>query len=425
MVPEGVCEKIPNLLISTTENGVQNSSSLLAAYKLFDKYLDEEAIPRPVVVVSDGHSSRFDYDVLSFLQKKQIRLFLSPPDMTGVLQLLDQINRTLHKSYKVCKEEMFNQLSTINREAFMLILTEVWGKWATKEAIIRAGTRVRVTPEGLSVEFMQQDKFEVAAKLLEEPTEERSITFSPTKEQNVRRASKEYYEIKIKNLEEELKKIKGEGLDLGSVSGLLPVTPKVKKPKLSKEKIRVTQVCASMEGKKVIEVVKELREKKEEVERKKEARLREKRDVKEAFIRCKNQCVCKKEKCDAIGYKQCPKCLDVLRSACSKKTCQNEDGTKSKMLLPAAVESECSRKKRKIARRSETSESESDIEDFDDDTVDLTKVIKKNVAEATSSKRAPRRRKVQHDDINDDEEDELSSRVIAGDKPMKYDDVSV
>ena len=101
MVPAGVCEKIPHLLVSTTDNGVQTSKSLLAAYKLFDKYLEEESVDRLVVLVSDGHSSRFDCDILSFLKEKGIRLFLSPPDTTGILQLLDQINQMLHKCYKL------------------------------------------------------------------------------------------------------------------------------------------------------------------------------------------------------------------------------------------------------------------------------------------------------------------------------------
>ena len=92
MVPDGMTDKVENLLISTTENGVQTALSLLDAYKLFDQYLTEKGVERPVVVISDGHSSRFDFDVLQFLEKAKIYLFLSPPDTTGLLQLLDLRN---------------------------------------------------------------------------------------------------------------------------------------------------------------------------------------------------------------------------------------------------------------------------------------------------------------------------------------------
>ena len=66
MAPKVAVKNIKNLTVSSTENGCQNHSSMLDAYKRFDKYLDEENIVRPVVVLSDGPSSRFDFAVLKF-----------------------------------------------------------------------------------------------------------------------------------------------------------------------------------------------------------------------------------------------------------------------------------------------------------------------------------------------------------------------
>ena len=83
MAPKEAVDNIENLLISTTEKGSQDHKSLRDAYKCFDSYLTKKNIQRPVVLLSDGHTSRFDYDVLSFLRDNQIRLFLSPPDTTG------------------------------------------------------------------------------------------------------------------------------------------------------------------------------------------------------------------------------------------------------------------------------------------------------------------------------------------------------
>ena len=124
MAPKTVVDKI-NLLISTTDTGCQDHTLLLSSYKLFDKYLDEKKIERPVVLTSDGHSSRFDYEVLKFCHEKKIRLFISPPDTTGVIQLLDQCNRNINLEYKVTKADLFTPTMKVNREGFMLSLAKM------------------------------------------------------------------------------------------------------------------------------------------------------------------------------------------------------------------------------------------------------------------------------------------------------------
>ena len=108
MAPPEAVEKIEHLLISNTERGSSDNKSLLAAYKEFDCYLTTNNIQRPVVIVSDGHSSRFNYEVMKFLKEKNICLFLSPPDTTGLTQLLDQVNKSLHLAYKNEKQNQFS-----------------------------------------------------------------------------------------------------------------------------------------------------------------------------------------------------------------------------------------------------------------------------------------------------------------------------
>nr|XP_047129891.1 uncharacterized protein LOC124809920 [Hydra vulgaris]XP_047129892.1 uncharacterized protein LOC124809920 [Hydra vulgaris] len=83
MAPKTAVKNIKNLIISFTEKGSQDNYSLLDLHKKFDIYLSEENIQRPVVMLADGHSSRFDYNVLHFLHEKKINLFISPPDTTG------------------------------------------------------------------------------------------------------------------------------------------------------------------------------------------------------------------------------------------------------------------------------------------------------------------------------------------------------
>ena len=60
MAPEVAVEKINNLLISVIDNGYQNGASCLESCKLFEKYLTKEKVTLPIVMLSDGHSSRFD-----------------------------------------------------------------------------------------------------------------------------------------------------------------------------------------------------------------------------------------------------------------------------------------------------------------------------------------------------------------------------
>ena len=167
MAPAETVNKIQHLLVTTSESGVTDHKTLLAAYQEFDKYLTDKNILRPVVLLSDGHSSRFDYEVMIFLQSKNIRLFLTPPDTTGVTQLLDQLNKNLHHEYRETKDSLFTSVQTVNKEAFMIILGHIWSKWASQESIVKAAKRVGITTTGLEVGHMQQDKFDRAAEVLE------------------------------------------------------------------------------------------------------------------------------------------------------------------------------------------------------------------------------------------------------------------
>ena len=163
MFPPIALENIPHLLVSTTERGSQTTKSLRAAYEEFKRYLTEKNVERPVVVLTDGHSSRFDLDLLKFLVEHEIYMFLTPPDTTGITQLLDQVNKGLHHAYRNSKGELFDSNAKVEREGFMMVLGNMWPTWVSREALVNAGKRVGVGSEGLSVEYMQKDKFEQAA----------------------------------------------------------------------------------------------------------------------------------------------------------------------------------------------------------------------------------------------------------------------
>ena len=118
----------------------------------------------------------------------------------GVTQLLDQVNCTLHLRYKNSKHELFTTARNINREGFMHILANMWDGWVSKQSLLKAAKRVGVTATGLNVNFMQSEKFEQAAGILEgNNTSEvqetpHAYVLSP---QNIRKNSALYWKSKI------------------------------------------------------------------------------------------------------------------------------------------------------------------------------------------------------------------------------------
>ena len=91
MAPEVSNNEIENLLISVNETGTTDYKSLLAAYKNLDQVLKERKIPRPIVILADGHGSRFNDGVMQYCDDKKMQQFILPPDTSGVTQKHDQL----------------------------------------------------------------------------------------------------------------------------------------------------------------------------------------------------------------------------------------------------------------------------------------------------------------------------------------------
>lgn len=47
------------------------------------------------------------YYVFTFFMKKQIQLFIAPPNIIGATQLLNQVNQKLHSEYQAKKTKLF------------------------------------------------------------------------------------------------------------------------------------------------------------------------------------------------------------------------------------------------------------------------------------------------------------------------------
>ena len=131
MAPEST-KNISNLLVSVNKSGVTDHDTLLAAYKELDIILSEKEIQRPVLIIADGHGSRFHEGVLEFLQERFMYMFILPPDTSGGTQVHDQMNAKLHSLYDQKKELLYTSISTLNRECFMNILSEAWAEFAAQ-----------------------------------------------------------------------------------------------------------------------------------------------------------------------------------------------------------------------------------------------------------------------------------------------------
>ena len=66
------------------------------------------------------------------------------------------------------KANLFTDFNTLNREAFMPILANIWEKWVSKEILVNAARKVGVTTTQLSVDMMQKNKFERAADVMDQ-----------------------------------------------------------------------------------------------------------------------------------------------------------------------------------------------------------------------------------------------------------------
>ena len=155
MAPEIAVNNIPNLTISVNKSGASDNITLLAVYKELNHHLNDINTKCPV----NGHGSRFNEKVFSFLEQNQMWLFILPPDTTGITQMHDQINNQLHDEYEKTKSELYSEMSNLNRESFITILGDVENKWATPGLLVKPGKHVGISINRLNVNWMQQDKF--------------------------------------------------------------------------------------------------------------------------------------------------------------------------------------------------------------------------------------------------------------------------
>ena len=371
MAPETAVKQIRNLLVSTTESGYQDHNTCLAVHKTFKKAILEKEGKLPVISLTDGHSTRFDPEVLRFCRKSEINQFLGPPNTTSSTQVLDQLFALLHAAYNDQRDLLFDE--GVNRERFMLILADIWNEWATPERIQNAAKRCGISSSGFNVNDMDQEPFERARLLLQkENSQSTPSKFVDTPEEmttptGMRKDTKAYWKWKATAAIEYVKHLKETPIspeevmpDLMSVRRAAPVMRETRKS------VRLSGTHGSMEAGMALEKVEEKRKQEEEKEKEKERKRGEKEEQVGIFSRCEKACMCKTKECKASALKKCQSCGRVLKSQCQQKSCMGENGDKPKMLLPA-----CKRKFLKVDEVYSSCESgESDWEN-DDPKLDL------------------------------------------------------
>ena len=117
-----------------------------------------------------------------------------------------------------------------------------------------------------------------------------SSTLSPDSPKHLPKGSAMYSKAKFGMAQQLIHDCNEKSLRLEEIPGPLTVQ-KVKPKQLTKSSTRVTQVHGSMEAKDVINLVKSIKEQKEQKVKSKEIQMKKKEKDKEDFYRCKSKCV--------------------------------------------------------------------------------------------------------------------------------------
>ena len=232
-------------------------------------------------------------------------LFIVAHNTSGVTQMHDQINNSLHDEYEKSKSELYSEMSNLKWESFMIILADVWNKWATLDLIVKSGKHVGISINGLNVNWMQQDKFRRAGALLEpavsSPLSSSGSSVLLSSPVRVQKKTSAYYLYKLNKSLELIEKLQSTSVTPDELPGLLPLRKIA--PKKTKAE-RITQVCGSMRAKKMSKVQETKVQEKEKEKRKKN--IQRKKDIKIAFMCCKDKCLCEgKRKCATASLKMC------------------------------------------------------------------------------------------------------------------------
>jgi len=193
---------------------------LLAGYKILDNVLETRSVKQPILVIADGHASRFDEDVMSLCQKKDLRQFILPPYTSEVTQKHNQLNDRLHKKYEEAKANKFSCYAALNSEDFMTFLSVSVNmeRVGSTGGNSKSWEKGRHQASGLHVTWMDQGKFERAESIINPRTPEKAQSSSTIDSLlHLRKGTLEYYKYKYEQAKEKMETLEKTPFDQRSV----------------------------------------------------------------------------------------------------------------------------------------------------------------------------------------------------------------
>ena len=283
-------------LVTANENGVQTAESFMEHITLFDVELTKRDVPRPVVLLSDSHSSRKDTRVLELCKQLQIRLFFEPADTSGFLQALDQINKQCHERYKKEKNR-FKRSRTLNHGTdslntadFLSILARMWPHWSCPSDRVRSFERVGITQQIINTADIDRSKFVIEKPAPPPPP----LNITPESPVGVRKNSAEYWQGKFKSALGIIKELTD--TEVGpKAAGVLEVQVVQRKKNLSQR--RITEGHGSVSMQNLLEKRKAQEQERENEEAAKKRRVDEREEKKAADVKAKEELVAKFKAC--------------------------------------------------------------------------------------------------------------------------------
>ncbi|KAK3277363.1 hypothetical protein CYMTET_14622 [Cymbomonas tetramitiformis] len=199
------------LLVSPTEKGVQTGDTLGDRMDMLDKEVTARGLPRPLIILTDGHKSRFSHQVLSKCREYQFKMYVERSNSSQFLQALDQFNKKFHNQYikakKNYKKEKVVQLTResgkphssgdikLSKIDFLIIFSRISLDWCTAEDRRTSFRVVGILQNALAPSEIDRKAFIVQP---ESPKATSVVTFGPVASpEDVRKNSTGYWKAKF------------------------------------------------------------------------------------------------------------------------------------------------------------------------------------------------------------------------------------
>jgi hypothetical protein len=319
-------------LLSNTECGVQTGESCLEAYKMLDRELTARGIPRPVVMMTDNHSSRKAEAVLAFCKKVGIRQFFEISNASGFLQALDQYNRMFHQKYRQEKERYkmarrpaggSSQVS-LNIQDFLAITCAIWPFWSSPMDRRTSFRKVGIEQDSIAAGNINRSKFSMAAPPQPAAAPMSIDVPSPA---GVRKGSNAYYRHKLEASQGIIAELASREVGPAE-SGIMGVADAQPKRDASRRRLTDGHGSSTMQDlhgqRKRARLSREAAAAQAQTKSVARAEAKAAKSASAAALlakwkACKDECKCAAEEkpCDASKLLLCPHC-DVLK----KKTCR-------------------------------------------------------------------------------------------------------